>query len=196
MKRGGPRGLRPDEQQLWDKIRQNATPLHTQKRQAMEAAVEKINALSKHSRLPQFRVGVNSRMQPPQLTYSRGLSEHLASAPVQMDHKRFGRMKKGKLKPEARIDLHGMTIAQAHPALAEFVLRAHADSMRLVLVITGKGKAGADDGLIPDRKGALKRQVPQWLHAAPLKTVVLQVSEAHIKHGGTGAYYVYLRRHR
>ena len=113
-----------------------------------------------------------------------------------MDHKQFGRMRKDRLKPEARIDLHGMTIAQAQPALTAFVLRAHADGMRLVLIITGKGKTSADDVLIPVRKGVIKHQVPQWLRSEPLNSVVLQVSEAHIKHGGTGAYYVYLRRHK
>ncbi len=196
MKRGRPRGLRPDEQQLWDNVRQSATPLHTQKRQAIKAAVKKLNEPPDQSKLPEFRIGEHSQMPPPRPVYSYGLSEHLASAPVQMDHKQFGRMRKGKLKPEARIDLHGMTIAQAQPALIAFVLRAHADGMRLVLIITGKGKTSADDVMIPVRKGVIKHQVPQWLHAAPLNSVVLQVSEAHIKHGGTGAYYVYLRRHR
>jgi DNA-nicking Smr family endonuclease len=38
--------------------------------------------------------------------------------------------------------------------------------------------------------------VPQWLRMAPLSALVLQISEAHLKHGGGGAYYVYLRRPR
>jgi DNA-nicking Smr family endonuclease len=38
--------------------------------------------------------------------------------------------------------------------------------------------------------------VPNWLHMPPLGRVVLDVREAHIRHGGTGAYYVYLRRAR
>jgi DNA-nicking Smr family endonuclease len=36
--------------------------------------------------------------------------------------------------------------------------------------------------------------VPLWLHMAPLGPAVLQVVEAHLKHGGGGAYYVYLRK--
>ncbi|MDY6859138.1 MAG: Smr/MutS family protein [Pseudomonadota bacterium] len=105
-------------------------------------------------------------------------------------------MKRGKLSPEARIDLHGMTVAQAHPALTSFILRAHADGKRLVLVITGKGKRAEDDGPIPVRRGVLKHQVPHWLTSPPLGSAVLQITPAHAKHGGTGAYYVYLKRQR
>jgi DNA-nicking Smr family endonuclease len=36
--------------------------------------------------------------------------------------------------------------------------------------------------------------VPGWLHLPPLGPAVLQVTEAHQRHGGSGAYYVYLRR--
>ena len=85
---------------------------------------------------------------------------------------------------------------QAHPALIEFVLRAHSDGARLILVITGKGKMRADTDPIPVRTGIIKHQVQLWLRAAPLKAAVLQVSEAHVRHGGSGAYYVYLRRQR
>ena len=113
-----------------------------------------------------------------------------------MDHKNFGRMTRGKLSPEARIDLHGMTLAEAHPELIRFILNAHSDGLRLVLVITGKGKRGVDAGPVPQRQGVLKQQVPHWLHMPPLGPAILQVAEAHLKHGGTGAYYVYLRRHR
>ncbi len=105
-------------------------------------------------------------------------------------------MVRGKLKPEARIDLHGMTLAQAHPALNSFILNAHADGLRLVLVITGKGKTRSDSGPIPERIGLLRNQVPRWLDMAPLRPLVLQVEESHRRHGGSGAYYVYLRRPR
>ena len=63
-----------------------------------------------------------------------------------------------------------------------------------MLVITGKGKQGPDFGPIPQRYGVLKHQVPQWLHMPPLGPCILQITEAHLKHGGAGAYYVYLRR--
>jgi DNA-nicking Smr family endonuclease len=40
----------------------------------------------------------------------------------------------------------------------------------------------------------LRHQLPHWLSLPPLRAIVLQVSEAHLKHGGSGAFYVYLRK--
>lgn len=124
------------------------------------------------------------------------LPDQIKRAPVQMDQKAFGRMKRGKLKPEGRIDLHGMTLDLAHPALTRFIMTSHQSGKRLVLVITGKGKQRDEGGPIPVRHGVLRHQVPQWLSMPPLSSMVLQVSQAHISHGGGGAYYVYLRRQR
>lgn len=109
-----------------------------------------------------------------------------------MDHKLHKRMTRGKMRPEARLDLHGMTLAAAQPELAGFILSCHANGLRLVLVITGKGRG--DHGPLPTRPGALRHQVPYWLHQMPLAKVVQQVTPAHYRHGGEGAYYVYLRR--
>ncbi len=124
------------------------------------------------------------------------LPDQLRQAPVQMDSKAFGKLKRGKMRPEGRIDLHGMTLDRAHPALTKFILGSHAKGRRLVLVITGKGKMRDEGGPIPVRHGVLRHQVPQWLSMPPLSSAVLQVSQTHISHGGGGAYYVYLRRHR
>ena len=113
-----------------------------------------------------------------------------------MDAKAFGKLKRGKLVPEARIDLHGMTLDQAHPALTGFILSCYGRGLRLVLVITGKGQSADPYRAGPVRRGVLKQQVPHWLTMAPLSSAVLQVSEAHLRHGGGGAYYVYLRKRR
>jgi DNA-nicking Smr family endonuclease len=113
-----------------------------------------------------------------------------------MDKRAFTKLKRGKLAPEGRLDLHGMTLDRAHPALTRFILSSHKQGKRLVLVITGKGKMRDNGGPIPVRHGVLRHQVPQWLQMPPLSQAVLQVSQAHISHGGGGAYYVYLRRQR
>jgi len=105
-------------------------------------------------------------------------------------------MSKGRLQPEARLDLHGLTLDRALSALTRFILSQHASGRRLVLVITGKGKDRDDGGPIPVRFGVLRHQVPQWLALPPLAGVILQVSQSHQKHGGSGAYYVYLKRSR
>ena len=122
------------------------------------------------------------------------ISERLGAQPVEMDKKAFRRLKRGQSKPEARLDLHGMTADAAHGALTRFILSAHASGKRLVLVITGKGRVSEDAGPIPTRVGVLRHQVPHWLARPPIGPLVLQVTEAHQRHGGSGALYVYLRR--
>lgn len=146
--------------------------------------------------LQDFRIGDTAPQSMPGNRLQPSISDRLSQAPVRMDHATHKKMKRGKLKPEGRIDLHGMTLAQAHPALIGFIQRAQADGKRLVLVITGKGKHRDEPGPIPARRGVLKHQVPAWLRAAPLNAIVLEIREAHLRHGGSGAYYVYLSRPR
>lgn len=124
------------------------------------------------------------------------VTEQLSGQPVSMDRKRFRTMQRGKLKPDGRIDLHGMTLDRAHTALTRFILSAQASNKRLLLVITGKGKHRDEGGPIPVRYGVLRHQVPEWLRMPPLSTAVLQITQAHVSHGGEGAYYVYLRKAR
>ena len=108
-----------------------------------------------------------------------------------MDLRRFERLRRGRLAPEARLDLHGMTLERAHAALTGFVLDADARELRLLLVITGKGRE-PDAAAWPQRHGMLRHSVPHWLAAPPLAGRILQVAPAHQRHGGGGAYYVYL----
>jgi DNA-nicking Smr family endonuclease len=173
-------------------------PLHP-KRKA-DAPAEAAQPLPKVPRpkepVPPFAVGEKAGSAPRPHDLARPMSSALAAAPVEMDRKAHRRLTRGKLVPEARIDLHGMTLAAAHPALLGFIADAHARGLRLVLVITGKGKAREEYGPIPTRTGVLRHQVPQWLTSGPLRPLVLQVAEAHRTHGGTGAYYVYLRRRK
>ena len=115
---------------------------------------------------------------------------------VNMDYKSFEKMRRGKLMPEAYIDLHGMTVLKAHPALSHFVQSSYDKRLRLVLVITGKGNSKNDFELSNGGSGILRRQVPQWLSAPSLTNFVLQVHPSHAKHGGAGAFYVYLKKNK
>jgi DNA-nicking Smr family endonuclease len=193
-----PRHLSADERALWNRVAERATPLH----QTRETPAPDLAPPPKPSRdmhvadpLPDFRVGQKASAARGH-DVMRPLVDRLAAAPVHMDHKSFGKMKRGKIKPEARIDLHGMTLAEAHPEMVAFILGSQAVGRRLVLVITGKGKDRDDGGPIPTRYGVLRHQVPQWMALPPLSQAILQVTPAHLKHGGYGAYYVYLRRNR
>ncbi len=193
------RSLRPEEEEIWQTVARTARPLHVQSLQRRLETPALAPSLPAEPAKPHtpifapFRLGEKAK---PRASHdiAPSLSDSLAQAPLQMDAKAFGKMTRGKLAPEARIDLHGMTLAEAHPELIRFILNAQSAGLRLVLVITGKGKRREDTGPIPQRMGALRHQVPQWLRMSPLGPAVLQVAEAHLKHGGSGAFYVYLRR--
>jgi DNA-nicking Smr family endonuclease len=189
------RRLSPEEEDLWHMVARTARALHPSQPRLPEAEHPATPAPlhPARPRLSAFGLGEKSRVQERR-DLAPAPSEALAKAALQMDAKTHGKMTRGKLQPEARIDLHGMTLAEAHPELIHFILTTQAQGLRLVLVITGKGKRRDDGGPIPQRVGALRHQVPGWLHLPPLGAAVLQVTEAHQRHGGSGAYYVYLRR--
>jgi DNA-nicking Smr family endonuclease len=128
------------------------------------------------------------RMPPLALTPS-GLPFHHHD--VQGFDKRMERrLRRGQASIDSRLDLHGMTQAQAHGALNSFLLRAQMQGHRLVLVITGKGGRDGEVG------GALRHNLPRWLGMAPLSGLAMAIRQASPRHGGTGAFYILLRRLR
>lgn len=106
------------------------------------------------------------------------------------------RLRRGLLEPEARIDLHGMTQGAAHRTLFTWLHAAHGRGHRLVLVVTGKGNPKNDENApwMTSAHGVLKQMAPRWLNEPGLAALIAQVSPAHVKHGGDGALYVYLRK--
>ena len=192
------RRVKPDELDLWNQVASTTERLAPLRRSLIvDAPLQEDPKKREAKPIAPFSLGALPTSTREMWDVLPALTERLRSAPVKMDAKSYKTMQRGKLKPEGRIDLHGMTVAQAHPALISFIMTAQANGKRLVLVITGKGGKREELGAIaPQRMGALKRQVPIWLTMAPVSSAVLQVTESHIKHGGAGAYYVYLRRAR
>lgn len=197
----GGRRLKPEEIDLWRQVARTATPID-HGRPAPEPAPD----VSQRPDPPTpkapdpitpFKLGEKAGKDGTPHDVLPGLADRMRRQPVAMDRKAHARLKRGKLAPEARIDLHGMTAERAHGALSGFIHRAHGQRKRLVLVITGKGRQGAADaGPMPVRRGVLRHNVPHWLSLPPLAGMVMQVTNAHPRHGGDGAYYVYLRRPR
>ena len=190
------RRLKPEELDLWRKVAQTTEKLHPERKHKESPLPKPTPTKPSKTRIEGFDLGQKADPARRDHDITPDISQTMAAQPVRMDKKTFGKLRRGKVVPEGKLDLHGMTMDQAHPALVGFVLRAHDNNKRLVLVVTGKGKSRDEGGPIPTRRGVLRHNVPQWLSAPPLSAVVLQVTEAHLKHGGGGAYYVYLRRRR
>lgn len=130
------------------------------------------------------------------------MAAHVPAA-IRLDGSTVERLRKGKVEPEATLDLHGMTQAQAHMRLATFLRRASERQLRCVLVVTGKGDPAAAEGHrghfelhAKPRSGVLREMVPRWLAEGDLRPLIAGSHAAHIRHGGGGAIYVYLKKSR
>jgi DNA-nicking Smr family endonuclease len=95
------------------------------------------------------------------------------------------KLRRGHYRAAAALDLHGMSVAAARPALAEFIAEAHARDLRCVRVVHGKGRRSGPQGPV------LKGKVSQWLQR---RADVLAFCSARPVDGGTGAVYVLLSR--
>lgn len=202
MARRGRGGLSEDDKALWAQVARSVTPMAPAERRRLSTPPEPSApfpvapppAAPRLSLPEDFGFGRKATPARVHVAQLPSPAERLAAQPLRMDAKTHRSLIRGKLRPDARIDLHGMTLAVAKAELTGFVLRAQAAGHRLVLVITGKGKG--DQGPLPVRSGALRHEVPYWLQMPPVAQAVLQVVPAHVRHGGGGAYYVYLRRPR
>ena len=136
-----------------------------------------------------FRIGEAARGRDSVAVARRQTCPGSAGA---MDNKTFGKMKKGRLKPDARAStLHGRTVERGPTTRSSpSSFRARREATGLVLGDHRQGREGA--ALPPVERGILRRQAPHWLTLPPLSSAVLDVSPAHRRHGGDGAFYVYL----
>ena len=114
--------------------------------------------------------------------------------PVGLERRYKRKVAIGRVAVEGVLDLHGMTQAQAHAALNQFILRSQRDGARLVIVVTGKGMRERYHRTDAVEPGVLRRAVPSWLRDGVLRQIVIGFEEASIGHGGAGALYVRLRR--
>lgn len=177
------RSLTEEERALWESVAKQIKPLRKKPRAAKaeeaEAPASPKPATSARPHLP-AKIPRSPKPEPP------------AAPPLApLGRRERSQLSRGKKQIDARLDLHGMTQTRAHHALSGFLQRAHHDGLTFVLVITGKGKLGAES-----ERGVLRRQVPHWLSLPEFRALVVGFEEAHIGHGGEGALYVRIRRSR
>jgi DNA-nicking Smr family endonuclease len=172
------RPLTADEEHLWSLVARTVRPLRLSKKPATDA---RHKAGVRHT----TRLVTERAAAPP-------APQRTAAAPALSPFLRKEKQKlaRGSAAIDARIDLHGMTQAEAHGALRRLLHRAQASGAKFVLVITGKGAPDASRG---DR-GVLRRQVPMWLALPEFRRYVLGFDIADTGHGGEGALYVRLRK--
>lgn len=174
---GKRRVLSYDERVLWTTVIKSVAPMHGALPEIEEASPPPEMPAPKRASRPHMPVEPPpspAKPSPPPLTpLGRRMRQRVA---------------RGREAIDARMDLHGLTQAEAHAALSRFLNAASGRGARLVLIITGKGARGGSE------RGVLRRQVPQWLALPEFRDFVIGFEDAHIAHGGEGALYVRLRR--
>jgi len=178
------RGLSEEDRALWESVAKQVKPLRKRHRPS-KPSVASTEADSKVAPKP----AASLRYVTPARIVAPSKPEPLPLAPI--GRRERSHLSRGRKEIDARLDLHGMTQTRAHRALFGFLQRAHHDGLTFVLIITGKGKMGAES-----ERGVLRRQVPQWLGLPEFRSLVVGFEEAHIGHGGEGALYVRVRRAR
>ena len=185
------RNLTPEEEMLWGQVTRGDTPIRP-------------NTYTDITTPPKIRISRQEYYTPFALPYMTQSSPQEKPALAQgeyagIDRNTADRFRKGKFILDATLDLHGMTREKAHRTLMGFIRSHYEQGSRCVLVITGKGQkqladhppAGEYSG-----KGVLRELLPHWLDEPTLKPLILAFDQASQRHGGSGAFYILLRRKR
>jgi len=159
-----------DDRKIWTAYAKGVKPLKPSKTGKPSTAVKerKTKTLS------------STALQKPGQQTSTGFYASLG-------HKDERCLRTGTIAIEARLDLHGMYQAEAHRALIDFVARQAKAGRRHLLVITGKGRGG---------EGVLRARLADWLAAADIAVHIRALRPAAPRHGGTGAFYLILKKLR
>ncbi|MBR9825030.1 MAG: DNA mismatch repair protein MutS [Alphaproteobacteria bacterium] len=185
------RPLKPEERQIWRKVAKSVTPLDESRTQSLDQA----EPSDPTPKLKTASTGKKPKDKPSHHPHQTPPRHH--HVPVPVDRSAEKRVRRGKMELDARIDLHGLTQAQALSTLTHFIRMAYQEGYRNVLVITGKGlKARERDSEpweYPEEPGVLRRKLPEWLGNPTLRQWVSGYSSSHVRHGGSGAFYVTLR---
>lgn len=164
------RPLRPEELRLWRAVASTARPFAGRQLPPEPASAAGPAKPEAH--------------RPPAGIPTRPAPRKPSAALHDIEPNRRRRIALGREPIGASLDLHGLDQDRARAALEGFLGRAQLQGHRAVLVITGQGRLG---------DGVLRRRLPEWLSAAPVRAIVAGFSPAQRHHGGEGAFYVALK---
>ncbi|MDR3524955.1 MAG: Smr/MutS family protein [Acetobacteraceae bacterium] len=165
-----PRGLTEKERQDWALFARLIRPLAGKSLPVVaEAPVQ--------AAPPPAVEPIHVHIKPSKPEPIRPVALHVGVHPGGLDNSSWNKFRSGKLPSMRTIDLHGRTVQRAYHALHQFLIDAHADHVRCVEVITGRG-AG-------ENGGAIRRELPIWLNLPSLRPLVLAATHPHPSNPGS-----------
>ena len=102
-----------------------------------------------------------------------------------------------KSKKTRSLDLHGKTLAEANQIIENFIRKSYEDKVHKLIIVTGKGlhSSNEKDPYVSKDLGILKYSIPNFLkNNADLMELISNISEASIEDGGSGAFYIFLKK--
>ncbi len=102
-----------------------------------------------------------------------------------------------KVKKTRSLDLHGETLDEANRIIENFIKKSYEDRVHKLIIVTGKGLHSKNEKnpYVSKDLGILKYSIPEFLkNNSELMKMISSISDASIKDGGTGAFYIFLKK--
>ena len=102
-----------------------------------------------------------------------------------------------KSKKTRSLDLHGQTLDEANQIIENFIKKSYADKVHKLIIVTGKGlhSSNEKDPYVSKDLGILKYSIPNFIkNNAELMELISNISEASVEDGGSGAFYIFLKK--
>ena len=97
------------------------------------------------------------------------------------------------------IDLHGYTLVEANRTIENFINKAYLENVNKLVVVTGKGlhSENEKDPYVSKDLSILKYSVPEFiLNNKSLMNLINEIRDANIEDGGSGAFYIFLKKNK
>ena len=101
------------------------------------------------------------------------------------------------IKRTRSLDLHGKTLDEANSIIENFIKKSYEDKVQKLIIVTGKGlhSDNEKDPYVSKDLGILKYSIPEFVkNNKDLMKIISSISEASVKDGGTGAFYIFLKK--
>ena len=122
--------------------------------------------------------------------------ENFLSSSDKLPNKDFNLKKKKNLKIRS-LDLHGHSLSEAKKLIEKFIVKSYEENINKLLIVTGKGLHSDNEKnpYISKDLSILKYSVPEFINNnTELMNRILDIKNAEIEDGGSGAFYIYLKR--
>jgi len=112
-------------------------------------------------------------------------------------HNKDNLEKEKKVKKTRSLDLHGQTLDRANQVIEDFIKQSYEDKISKLIIVTGKGLHSDNEKnpFVSKDLSMLKYSIPEFVkNNTELMNIITDIREANIEDGGSGAFYIFLKK--